>query len=71
MSKADIQKHAADIELLTKEIAAHQEDVAVWTGDGKTATKVQDIEKAGYDSLHRDYSESVEALQTAISVLKK
>jgi len=69
--KADIQKHAADIELLTKEIAAHQEDISVWTGDGKAATKVREIEKAGYDSLHKDYSESVEALQMAIAVLKK
>merc|ERR1719162_2899953 len=69
--KADIQKYAADIELLTKEIAVHEEDIAVWTGDIKAAAKVREIEKTDYDALHKDYSESVEALQMAIAVLKK
>merc|ERR1719207_461491 len=31
--KADILKYMADIELLTKEIAVHEEDIAVWNGD--------------------------------------
>merc|ERR1719160_1418504 len=30
--KADIQKFAADIQLLTKEIAGHEEDISVWEG---------------------------------------
>merc|ERR1719390_86902 len=30
--KADIQKYAADAEQLAKEIAEHEEDIAVWTG---------------------------------------
>jgi len=69
--KADIQKYAADAEQLAKEIAEHEEDIAVWTGDTKAATKVRDIEKADYDALHKDYSESIDALQRAIAVLKK
>merc|ERR1719386_523061 len=69
--KADILKYAADIEKLTEEIAVHEEDIAVWTGDTQAATKVRKIEKADYDALHKDYSESVEALQMAIAVLKK
>merc|ERR1719169_243768 len=69
--KADIQKYAADAEQLAKEIAEHEEDIAVWTGDIKAATKVREIEKADYDATHKDYSESVEALQMAIEVLKK
>jgi len=69
--KADILKYAADIEQLTEEIAVHEEDIAVWTGDTQAATKVRKIEKADYDALHKDYSESVEALQMAIAVLKK
>merc|ERR1719252_470070 len=56
---------------LTKEIAEHEEDIAVWTGDSKAATKVRDIEKADYDATHADYSESIDALQRAIAVLKK
>merc|ERR1712151_449903 len=46
-------------------------DISAWTGDQKAATKVRSLEKADYDALHKDYSESVDALQRAIAVLKK
>merc|ERR1719482_2195936 len=69
--KADIQKYEADAEQLAKEIAEHEEDIAVWTGDIKAATKVREIEKADYDATHKDYTESIDALQRAIAVLKK
>merc|ERR1719482_1864483 len=69
--KADIQKYAADAEQLAKEIAGHQEDISVWNGDVKAATKVREIEKADYDTTHKEYSESVDALNWAIAVLKK
>jgi len=69
--KADINKYTADAARLTKEIAAHDEDISVWTGDSKAATKVREIEKADYDALHKDYSESISALERAIAVLKK
>jgi len=69
--KADISKYTADAARLTKEIAAHDEDISVWTGDSKAATKVREIEKADYDALHKDYSESISALERAIAVLKK
>jgi len=69
--KADISKYISDAAQLTKEIAAHDEDIAAWTGDEKAATNVRAIEKADYDAMHKDYSESVDALQRAIAVLKK
>merc|ERR1711881_674739 len=69
--KADIQKYTADAALLTKEIAGLDEDISVWNGDIKAATNVREIEKADYDAMHKDYSESVDALQRAIAVLKK
>jgi hypothetical protein len=69
--KADIQKYIADAALLTKEIAGLDEDISIWNGDIKAATNVRDIEKADYDAMHKDYSESVDALQRAIAVLKK
>jgi len=69
--KADIAKYIADAAQLGKEIAEHEADIATWTGDSKAATKVRDIEKADYDALHKDYSESVDALERAIVVLKK
>merc|ERR1719393_997633 len=69
--KADIQKYAATAELLTKEIAEHDEDISVWNGDMKAATKVREIEKADYEETHKDYEESIDALIRAIAVLKK
>jgi len=71
MLKADIEKYTATAAKLTKEIADHDEDISVWTGDQKAATTVRDIEKADYDALHQDYSESVDAIQRAVAVLKK
>jgi uncharacterized protein YoxC len=69
--KADIQKYTAKAAKLTKEIAELDEDISIWTGDIKAATKVREIEKADYDATHKDYSESVDALERAIEVLKK
>merc|ERR1719163_210284 len=69
--KADIQKYTADAAQLTKEIAGLDEDISIWEGDIKAATNVREIEKADYDATHKDYSESVDALQRAIAVLKK
>ena len=69
--KADIQEYTATAAQLTKEIAAHDEDISVRTGDMKAATKVREMEKADYDAMHKDYSESVDALERAIAVLKK
>merc|ERR1719305_1862733 len=61
--KADIQKYTADAARLTKEIAELDEDITIWEGDIKAATSVRQIEKADYDATHKDYSESVDALQ--------
>merc|ERR1719512_619029 len=69
--QADIAKYISDVAQLTKEIAEHDADLAAWSGDKKAATKVRQVEKADYDALHKDYSESVDALQRAIVVLKK
>merc|ERR1719238_2382927 len=69
--KADIQKYTADAAQLTKDIAELDEDISIWNGDIKAATNVREIEKADYDATHKDYSESVDALQRAIAVLKK
>merc|ERR1712118_545809 len=69
--KADIEKYTATAAKLTKEIAEHDEDISVWEGDIKAATKVREIEKADYDATHTDYSESVDVLERAIAVPKK
>jgi len=69
--KADIAKYISDAARLTKDIAGHDADIAAWTGDQKAATKVRQLEKADYQAMHTDYSESVDALQRAIVILKK
>jgi hypothetical protein len=71
MLKADIEKYISDAAILTKEIAGHDDDIAAWTGDMKAATKVRVMEKNDYDATHKDYSESIDALERAIAVLKK
>ena len=38
----------------------HDDNVAVWNGDKRAATKVRELENAGYKALHQDYSESVD-----------
>ena len=43
MLKADIQKYEADASALAKEIAEHDEDISVWEGDIKAATKAPEI----------------------------
>merc|ERR1719281_1090384 len=69
--KADIQMYAAEAEELQKQIAKAEEDITMWNNDMKSATKVREIEKADFDAAHTDYSESVDALERAIAVLKK
>merc|ERR1719356_782961 len=69
--KADIEKYLSDAAQLKKEIEGHDADISAWDGDMKAATKVRELEKADYETLHTDYSESVSALQRAIEVLKK
>merc|ERR1719160_1311654 len=69
--KADIQKFAADPELLGKEIAEHEAEISTWTGDIKAASKFRETERADYETTLQDYSESIDALGRAIAVLKK
>merc|ERR1719238_745567 len=68
---ADIEKYTEDAARLTKEIAGHNDDIAAWTGDVKATTAVRAIEKGDYDKTHKDYSESIDALERALAVLKK
>jgi len=68
---ADIEKDGAFAKKMAKEITGHEEDVADWEGDQKSATKVRESEKAEYQAMHKDYTESIDALNRAISVLKE
>merc|ERR1712224_408157 len=71
MLQADIQKYEADAARLAKEIARHDEDISTWEGDFKAATKVREIENTDYLATHKDYTESIDALDEGIATLKK
>jgi len=68
---ASISKAEADAMTLAKEIAGLDEDISVWEGDKRASTEVRELENADYLRTHKDYSESVDALERAIAVLKK
>merc|ERR1719401_126907 len=70
MLQANIAKYESDAKQLTKEIQEHEADIAGPTGDKKAAMKVDEIETTDYVAMHKDYSESVDALQRAIQILK-
>merc|ERR1719238_58193 len=69
--EADIQKYEADAAQLAKEIAKHYKDISTWEGDFKAASKVREIEHADYTATHKDYTESIDALDEGIATLKK
>jgi len=69
--QADIQKYEADAAQLAKEIAKHDEDISTWEGDFKAASKVREIEHTDYVATHKDYTESIDALDEGIATLKK
>merc|ERR1719262_1177340 len=67
---ADIEKSEATAAQLATEIAQHDADISTWEGDFKAATKVREIELTDYTATHKDYTESIQALEGAISTLK-
>uniref|UniRef100_A0A7S4PXX0 Uncharacterized protein n=1 Tax=Alexandrium monilatum TaxID=311494 RepID=A0A7S4PXX0_9DINO len=69
--KASVEKYTADAKRLTKEIAAHDSDADTMSGDIKAAMKVRGLEKADYETTHKDYSETIGAIQRAIDTLRK
>jgi len=69
--KAHIDKAAVKIKKLTERILELEEDVGRWGTDQKSATDVRSKEEADYTATLNDYSESLDALEGAIGVLKK
>jgi len=69
--KASIDKSSVKIRKLTERIQELEEDVGRWETDQKSATDVRTKEEADYTATLTDYSESLDALDGAIEVLKK
>jgi len=75
--KANIEEYTAAAELadsdiaeLDEKLAALDADIAAWEGDQKKATAVREEENAEYEKISKDYKESLDALDRAISVLE-
>jgi len=69
--QATIAKTKANAERLSTEIADHESDISGWESDISKATEVRNKENADYEITHKDYSESIDALGRAITVLNK
>jgi hypothetical protein len=67
---ADIAKATADAEQLGEEIAELEAAVAQMESEVATATAIREKELAEYEATHTDLSESIDALERAIMVLK-
>merc|ERR1719321_1425378 len=68
---AEIAKATADIEELTARIQELEADIERWKKDQTSATTIREKEKADFVATLQDYSESIDALERAINVLKK
>merc|ERR1719359_1577627 len=68
---AEIAKATADIEELTARIQELDEDIGRWKKDQTAATTIREKERTDFDATLQDYSESIDALERAINVLKK
>jgi len=68
---ADIEKYEATAAAAAKDVAALELDISTWEGDTVAANKVRSIEKTDYEATHKDYSESIAALEMAIATLQK
>jgi len=67
---ADIDKAGADAMVAAKEIAAHDTDVSTWEADKAAATKQREEAHAVFSETHKDYTESIEAVERATATLK-
>merc|ERR1719217_446008 len=68
---AEIAKATAEIDELTARIQELDEDIGRWKKDKKSASTIREKEKADFTATLQDYSESLDALERAINVLKK
>jgi len=68
--EADIQKAESDADGLASEIAELQAAIAQADKEAAEATAMRKKERADYATTHQDFSESVDAIQRAIAVLK-
>merc|ERR1719456_415949 len=69
--QADIQNAESDAAMLAEEIAELDEEIARAQKDKADAIRIREEEKGDFGKKHKDLSETVEALDRALVVLKK
>merc|ERR550537_153164 len=67
---ADIDKADADAMVAAKEIAAHDSDIAQWEADKAAATAQREEANKVFQETHKDYTESIDAVERALATLK-
>jgi len=67
--KADIEKATTDAEGLAEEVKDLEEETSELENEVESATAVRKTEKADYKAAHADFSESIDAIARAITVL--
>merc|ERR1711904_271837 len=67
---ADIEKAASDAAAAGKAIEGLDADIFQYEADKKEATEVRAKAHADFEALHADYSESIDAIERAMAVIK-
>merc|ERR1719456_143964 len=67
---ADIEKAASDAAAAGSAIATLDKDIFTYEADKKEATEVREKAHADFEALHKDYSESIDAIERAMNVIK-
>jgi len=67
---ADIEKSASDAALAANAIKGLESDIAMYEADKNQATEVRAQAHADFEATHNDYSESIDAIERALAVIK-
>merc|ERR1719217_1776021 len=67
---ADIDKAASDAAEAAKAISVLDADLATWKKDITVQTRERKEAKSVFDTVHQDYTESIDAVQRALAILK-
>lgn len=69
--EATIAKAQADVVEITEYVAGLDSDVVTWTEDLKTTTAERAKEHAEFEAAHKEYVDSIDAVERAMGMLKK
>jgi len=68
--KAGIAKAEADVQSISEFVAVLDQDVATWTDDLAKARAERKKQKAEFDEAHKEYVDSIAAVERAVELLK-